>query len=713
MLSKTHLHLTFYFQIVCGFKKQIQELKSSEADYMCTIQDLEEKLASTKRAHDKSCKTIQILLVQRQELDEQIQQLKSGNDDNVPSSSKNSQNDEIKALKEQLLCSQNEIVQINQWRNQCLELCNTLMNRLSEMAGFLDTLLKHKDVLSVLAQDRHKAMRKAIDQSLDLSRSINNLSGGGCGARFSLTERSLLQISNLTEILNDSYFDTSLRPDDIPTNKDSSIIASLRAEVETLKSELEKVNVDNHKNKPNETPESVSRRERISRNLSQQFDANSESESWSEPDRKVSSERIGLDDSNKQNVRSPCALNKFKGSSTSSISEENVDSRSTRKNTAPRLQERINDLEAQLSEKCILINELQAEKITSEPETQALRDTIKTLNAQLADHREENRQLRDRLHDIRERYEQARIDWEKTIEEYGEFRDECLHNHQDEIDRLREKLDEMEDEHSRQIDMLESQESVKLELLQQQLNKKYEEDLKAEIKRIHSEARIETEKHLHHIDELEKRLVDSESLLQLMRENETELKNQILEHEKINRSTKRSIDEISMQLSKSVLERNKFMNERDHFEKENKDLLEKIDHYAIEKSELHSKLAILAHDNAQLHNKLVSTETQFELTRSASQGNARYALTTSKSVSYLCEGLSSGGDQSDNASDDHKQRLENSSPDLGIDSDGTGRSSGTDANTSRSPKYRSPKSERLEEEGINSANYRFSFVQRH
>lgn len=693
------------FQIVCELKKQIQEHKLTNAGLQCAIQDLEEKLAAAKRSGDKGCKTIQILLLKTEELDAEIQNLRAGREGGDAAPSTAGGGEETRALRAQLLSAQAEVSQVNQWRKECLELCNMLTGRLSELAGFLDSLLNHKDVLSVLAQDRRKAMRKAVDQSLDLSRSLNNMSISAGAGRFSLNERSLLQMSSLTEILNDSYFDTSLQVD---RGKDATVIASLRAEVESLRSELQKVAVAGRKTASPETQENASRRDRISRNLSQQFDLNSESEAWSEPDRKVSSERIGLDDSAKKSVRSPCALSKFKASSSSSVSEENVDARSTRKNSVLRLQERVAELEAQLAEKSVLLNELQAHRIASEPEAQALRDAVKAFEAGATKLREENEALRDQLHQIHDQYYEAeqklQVELESTSAELSRLRAECRRTHQDEIRELTERVEELQDEHAQRIDMMASQEAVKLELLRQQLRDEFDQELHAELARLSEDrqrnwvARVEHEQQLRQCEELERRLGDTESLLQLMRENESELKCQVLEHEKMNRLSKRNVDEISMQLSQAVLERTESMSERDRFEKECDELAKKLERVSLEKSELHSKLASLVHENAQLHNKLVSTEAQFELTRSASQGNARYALASPyKSIALLCEGLSSGGDQSDNASDEHKERLENSSPDLGIDSDG--RSSGTDVNTSRSPKFRSPKSERDEQDG--------------
>lgn len=159
------------------------------------------------------------------------------------------------------------------------------------------------------------------------------------------------------------------------------------------------------------------------------------------------------------------------------------------------------------------------------------------------------------------------------------------------------------------------------------------------------------------------------------------------------------MDDATLNHSRAVLERTKFMNERDQLEKLSHELQKRYDLMASERSELHTRLAKLSHENAQLHNKLVVNETQFQLTRSASQGNARYALTSPKSTSLPAQynGSVSSGDQSgEQSSDEIRQRLENSSPDLGIDSDGTGRSSGTDGNAVRSPTLKLSRSKKCD-----------------
>lgn len=579
-----------------------------------------------------------------------------------------------------MIQAQNAAEQANRWRKECADVCAVLTIRLKELAGFLDSLLKHKDVLSVLAQDRHRAMRKAVDRSLDLSRTLNMSAPG----RFSLTEHSLLHISSsFSEIFNDSCFDGLFNDEDkenksICVNKtESSLVENLRAEVRNLKSELERINAETGNSEEDGANGGAEQKDRSTRNISQIVEQNSESEAWSEPDRKVSHERIGLDDSIKLNkhVRSPSS--KYKG--TTSGSDDNNDSRTTRKNSG-RLQEKLSELETQITEKDEEILDLKNSLLAAEGRLSNEQIKCTNLEEELNSARCAYATLETSLNDLKTRHKQLQLDFDREEVE----KDKIMSEREvttEELEHARHEILRLNEEHAIQIDTMISQETVKLELLRQQLTDKYQTALD-EQNRNHEQSlannwvlRVTYEEKIHQLEEMEKRLGDSEALLDLMRDNESEIKAQLIEKEKVIRGLKRNVDEVTLQTSKAVLERTKFMNERDQFEQLNRSLQEKCDSLAVERSELHSKLAELAHNNAQLHNKLVVNDTQFQLTRSASQGNARYALTASPKV---C-GNSSGGEQSGYTSDELKQRLENSSPDLGIDSDGTGRSSGTDA----------------------------------
>lgn len=573
------------------------------------------------------------------------------------------------------------------WRTECAEVCSVLTIRLKELAGFLDSLLKHKDVLSVLAQDSHRAMRKAVDNSLDLSRNLSMTSQG----RFSLNEKSLMQMSSIADVLNDSYFAGR----DLRMNESimggSIIIDKMRDEIHSLKSELERVRSEA---KANVDGSSGVQRDRSLRNISLPHELISDSEEqWSEPDRKVSHERIGLDSSAvNANGRSP-GNGKYKMSASSSASDE-LDFHLSRKNTSLRLQEKINDLETQLTSKSREISDMLRKMLATDADNAALKQNVDRLTKDL----ETSERLRNAtdiaLHDMKDKLVQAHSQSSDQLKASARLLEEQKTVNiglVKELDKLTEEIGALAEAHARELNDMVERESQKLAAVKLEMSERYRSDLEDRIN-VHNEKimremvpRAVYEDQVLNTEDLEKRIHEVESLLEMVRNREHELHAQIEDKERTLRDVKRNLDEVTLQQSRAVLERTKFMNERDQFERMSQELKDRNDELANGSSELHSQLAKLSHDNAQLHNKLVVNETQFQLTRSASQGNARYALTSFKDGPASFSGPASCGDQSGYTSDETRHRLENSSPDLGIESDGTGRSSGTDINTIRSP----------------------------
>lgn len=608
----------------------------------------------------------------------------------------------MNALRSDLIRAQSDAEKANRWRNECAEVCSVLMSRLKELAGFLDSLLKHKDVLSVLAQDRHKAMRKAIDNSLDLSRSINNISMSGEGC-FSLNDRSsIFQITSISDLLNDDSYFAGREHIDESDLKYSSIVENLRTEVQMLRDELNKARIESKSNANNSNIVDFIRVDRSARNLSHHLDLCSESEEWSEPDRKVSHERIGLEDSNKLNahVISPC-ISKYKGtvaaSSSSSLSscashDDLSGSRLSRKNSTLRMQEKILDLETQLTEKNVQMIDFQNSVFTSKSQIAEFEACIGALNADVERYREESRKLQGIIETMKKQALENEQDAAKQYRLNGEQK-KIIEMLSQELEKNQTKTVALEKDHKHRMSVLLSQEKEKFEQMHHQLSEQYSKNLDEQMTQQRDQMRrdfvprTELNEHIRLCKELEKQSFEKEALLQMMRDNENQLKNkfnvELTDKENALQKLNQNIIGITAQTSNAVKERNKFMDERNQYERKCSEFQEKYDSLATECSELHSRLAKLSHENAQLHNKLVINETQLPLTRSASQGNARYALPSPKSNSAFAaySSNSSGGDQSGYTSDELRQRLENSSPDLGIDSDGTGRSSGTDAIT--------------------------------
>lgn len=521
-------------------------------------------------------------------------------------------------IKRQLEDAQIEVKQCKQGHKECAELCSVLTLRLEELAGFLDSLLKHKDILGYLAADRRKAMRKAIDKSLDLSRSFNNMSLSLAGLSYNDTipqnslflENTLDQEEEVAGLVK--TFNSHER---LPKNQ-AKIIEDLKAEVTALKDELEKKDV---------------RKERKSIPL--QMDPQSESEAWSEPDRNVSLARIGLVDS---------------------FSKKNYNKSQSESTTDDELNNSIN--KSQTKEKMSVLENLIRERDHKILETQsALVDSDNKIQLEKIKCAEKINELND-LKKIYEKFD------EQLLRAREELAEKCLEYDQMKVDRdnlliqskvldgkfieLQKDAEELTARTVREIEFTKNNESVKFEKKLKELQDKFESELKSkdrQVKEVKDDisknwvSRVVYEKQYDELYFIQTRLGDYEHQIEQLTETSEELRNHLTNYEKNTRILKKRLDDEILQSSKLVLERTKALNDKTVFEKEVKDIQTKLDHIVIEKSELYSKI-----------------EKYEKLSRSLSMED------TIRISSHV------------------KERLENSSPDLGIESDAA-KSSGVES----------------------------------
>lgn len=160
------------------------------------------------------------------------------------------------------------------------------------------------------------------------------------------------------------------------------------------------------------------------------------------------------------------------------------------------------------------------------------------------------------------------------------------------------------------LEMIQS-ESNSVNNLRETVKKRFSKDLKF-FKRIiiqnsnsREDIRLQEQK-------LEQKLNETRNVLQTLRKNESHLQTQLSDKEKTLLKLKRSLDEATLQISKAVLERTRFMKERDSFEKCGREYKDKYDDLLSESAELHTKLAKLEHENAQFHNQWVLNETNVQ-----------------------------------------------------------------------------------------------------
>lgn len=544
----------------------------------------------------------------------------------------------IKQLQHDLQEAKEEAERSERWRKECADVCSILTTRLEELAGFLDSLLKHKDVLGALAVDRRRAMRKAVDRSLDLSKSLNNMSLSITG--MSMMDQSLAQISNLSEILDcSSLVNKENRTFNSHEELHGQTIETLKAELKALKKELDR------------TKYNESKRDR--RSLPTAFENQSESEAWSEPDRKVSLARIGLEE--------PRASNGCKEERSTDSESELNQSRSKSKTL-----EKIAQLETMISQKDEKILEIQCELVDAD-------NRLKKENLRVIDMAKELKDLRILNEDLNSeltvyRNNQGTGFDMNSITRQLEEKTRSLTKIQDERDRLtvdlkiselqvenmKVEIEELKMKHEMAIAQANEQEKQKLNELKDQLTNLMEQKLQ-EQKDIHEEtlardwvAKCMYDEHIRQFQQLKKKLLEAESTIEYLNENEAEMKQTLIDNELSMRAIKKNLDDTTLQASRAVLERTKALNEKLHLETRSQELLEQIHNLQVEKTELMEKITSL---EQQLASKRKTSNHGSDISQSG----------------YTSEEVLVGGNGREVAAGG--QRVNNSSPDLGIESD--------------------------------------------
>uniref|UniRef100_A0A1B0ARS6 Centrosomin N-terminal motif 1 domain-containing protein n=1 Tax=Glossina palpalis gambiensis TaxID=67801 RepID=A0A1B0ARS6_9MUSC len=621
-----------YKAIDGALRDELKERKAELADKVCIIDELQDKLKNLEVMYHKARQTIEKLMYSlKQKVDENGRLMSKNN--STQHAAKNSskdiekdmtaasecsgfcgsetykeliaeQRDTISHLRVELEKSQAEMERSEKRRLEWADVCSVLTKRLEELADFLNSLLNHKDVLDGLAADHRRAMRKAIDRSLDLSKSLN-MSG------ISVNDQSLTQLSNLSGWLDEVECLQNLTFNTYETMEAQPMIETLKAENKALKKELDKRRYAEAKKEK--------------RSLPLTWPTNkSESEAWSEPDRKVSMARIGL--VGERTTVKDVSINKQRLGSDS----ENDNSHSGRLNSRiirARNQERIQQLEQALAQRDERILEIQCQLFDADllvkQETRRAQEVTEKLTSDIAE--------------LKQHYEKG---YEKANNEYQKKLQEAQKEYNDLIERRMNEQKKMYEE-TLQRDWI----SLKLyDELKRQLDK-----LKVE----HTEA---------------------QNTIDFLKENEEELKQSLVESELSARNLQKKLNEHTLQASKAIMERTKALHDKLELEKRLQELTRLLDDHKTEHNNLVTQIANLEKEhNAVVNSKVrnhnddgISSQSGYTSEEMATQ--AKTNCTEGKIVSAAQQRLGA-------------ERLQNSSPDLGIESDAGRISSAEVANT--------------------------------
>uniref|UniRef100_A0A182NFG9 Centrosomin N-terminal motif 1 domain-containing protein n=1 Tax=Anopheles dirus TaxID=7168 RepID=A0A182NFG9_9DIPT len=719
-------------------KKQIFDVRSELAEKLCVLDDTELKLEQKTADYVKSCKLLEKLATKIAEQDKDMAKLKRNSNISLPSEHgttgslhesieivdqdrklvsqteydalvqrvkllqqkndtlihklcgggngdhRNDLNTIIKQLNDEVTQAREETEKAHRARKEHADLCAISTLRLEELAGFLDSLLRNKELVGTVSMDRRKAIRKAVDWSLDLSRSLNmsisvrEFSFGG--------NKSLAQLSCLSGYLEHSSLGDGTmsvggqrtsedvennecnkenrvanvaRADNVThggggagANQTKQMIETLRAENKALRGELMQ---QQHRGKRRESKE----------RKSVPIEPISDSEAWSEPDRGVSLARIGLEDSSalrQKHSSGPTAATQTSAGllelSSTSDNESALAGMGLQRKSVSAAE--IKQLQDALREKEGTILTIQSQLVDLDSELQRERMRNASIESEASENRHQSERWQRQAKDTAERLQQLEQDIHQRdaqIEKLRKDREQAavdLRVAVMKLETMRTEYGELQQRHKRELDGLLAREQQQLDELRNTLTEsfRHEQELKQQSfdtalaqnyisKNIHQEMVREA-------NELHYRMEDAHNTISTMAQEQEQLRQQLAARERTVQEMQKHLDEATLAASKAAVERTKALNEKRQLESELGRVRDECDQLKVEKNALNERLKAIA------------------------AGGAHSASTTDEELA------GGGGGGSGNGS---RRRLENSSPDLGIESD-PGRLSNVEMKTS-------------------------------
>uniref|UniRef100_A0A1A9WV11 Centrosomin N-terminal motif 1 domain-containing protein n=1 Tax=Glossina brevipalpis TaxID=37001 RepID=A0A1A9WV11_9MUSC len=621
-----------YKAIDGSLREELKGRKAQLADKVCIIDELEDKLKNLEMMYHKARQTIEKLKHNLKQKIDETGHLMGKNNSTQNDSKNNSQDigkdekktptnecssfhdserykeliadqyDAISRLRQDLQKTRAEAERSEKWRLECADVCSVLTKRLEELAGFLNSLLKHKDILDGLAADRRRAMRKAIDRSLDLSKSLNmTLSVSG----ISVNDQSLTQLSNLSGLLDEVECLQNLTSNSHETMQAQPMIETLKAENKALKKELDKRRHAEVRKERRSLPMALAENQ-------------SESETWSEPDRKVSMARIGIIE---ERINKEVSINKQR-SVTDSEDENSHSGRLDSRIIKARNQERIQQLEQTLAQRDEQILEIQCQ----------LFDADLRLKQESKRVQEITQKLTSDINELKQNYERS---YEKVNKDYEE------------------KLHEVEKEYNDLIEKrLDEQKKTYEETLHRDwISLKVYDELKRQLDRLKGEC------------------TEAQNTIDYLKENEQELKQSLVESEQSARNLQKKLDENTLHASKAIMDRTKALHDKLELEKRMQELSQLLDDHKIEQTNLLAQIANLEKENKA--NMSLKVRNHNDDGISSQSGYTSEELATQTAANCTDVKITFAAQQLLGA-----ERLQNSSPDLGIESDAGRVSSG-------------------------------------
>lgn len=502
---------------------------------------------------------------------------------------------ETEFLQLQMKEAQNELDASEAALRQSTIFCGVLLERLEELARFLNSLLKKKDFTSQLGFELRKAITKAVDRSLDLSNVILN--------QMSMDQSSHLSDCSMIDLVD------SLASSQIADDK--SMIDSLRCENFKLKTELDSFKMFKSGN-PGCSLTS-SRTHKYQKNARKSITSmllkhQSESEEWSEPDLDVSKKRIGL------KTDDPITL---KRSSMTSDDDDDFDNfgndhKLIKKSDWKLIQGKIKSLESLLQEKNDKILEVSSLLLDSENDAKEkilqIKKRLDEADKDLQHYKNIYQQSTAEICEMKERFqykEEMNCQLKSEKDQMNIELRVLSSKHDSQVEANRSLKSKFRDEEQK-LHKLTVEYETKCQMFDQLANasEKREHEFKDELqlnwvrKSIYNQLRNELEKK-------QERLKDYQQKFGAMEEDMKLMQNHVMDSEDRLEKISRNLDNATLQLSSASVERSKALNEKRMMESKLKKLIEDHQKLNIEKQELNLKIADLEVFNAKLQNKLL------------------------------------------------------------------------------------------------------------
>lgn len=466
----------------------------------------------------------------------------------------------VKRMEEELAESENK-------SQQMTEVATVLRLRLEELAGFLKTLLQHKDILGFLCRERVTAIEKAVDRSLNLTNSMDL----SCG------NMTLGDITNVSKLFGDfslNVMDQTKASDNVVecpldestpaamiVSASASTVDVLRKEILTLRSELEraykKKECDSRKDNNNKVE-----RKSLPCHRAENNNMNNCSDSeWSGPDLNVSAQRIGIEvakdrailiSSSDEEQRKNVGMDLSCGSS-SSVKRGMMEK-------MLKYEREIECRDNKVLEVKLAMVELEA---VLKQEQMHAQETMRNLTQC----KEMNVALDRQVGELKGKLSEALVEVEGV---------KC---------RLQKEQEKGEKETVVMLAMEKKEGEKRLE----EMRKKLQTEIDCKAKEVEQQKTV-SEQRLKEVVEIKAKLQDAQKELERMREKEKEWCADVMGAEERTKKLKKTLDELTIQATRAAVERTKAVNERDRALVEKKEVEAKYDCLLEERIKMKDRL---------------------------------------------------------------------------------------------------------------------------